>query len=87
MTKRYPENHLLGDSIIVLPGLSEGRWLLLNSSAHDSIKLVSNFEIRFTINGGERQSCKIMVGQTAWQKSLWWSSSFEDKRPGMYGAP
>ncbi len=67
-TKRFPENHLLADSIVVLPGLSEGRWLLLNSTHHDSIKRVSGFTIHYTTQDGTPMTSPIKVGNTSWQK-------------------
>jgi hypothetical protein len=71
-TKRFPENHLLADSIVILPGLSEGRWLLLNSTSHDSTKLVSEFTVNYKLSDGTRGSNQLKVGKTPWQKSLWW---------------
>ncbi len=83
-TKRYPENHLLGDSIVVLPGLSEGRWLLLNSRSHDSTKLVSSFLVNYTMNDGVRHGSRIEVGKTAWQKKLWWRPNYDQGGMGSY---
>lgn len=84
-TKRFPENHLLADSIVVLPGLSEGRWLLLNSAYHDSTKLVSEFIVSYTTQSGERLSNTIKVGRTPWQKKLWWTPNAHHMSPsGIY---
>lgn len=76
-TKRFPERHLLADSIVALPGLSEGRWLLFNSRNHDSTKIVQSFTIHYTLNDGSRSNQKIAVARSSWQKRLWW-------RPSVY---
>jgi hypothetical protein len=84
-TKRFAENHLLNDSIVVLPGLSEGRWLLLNSRSHDSTKLVSGFLVNYTTNDGVRSSSRIEVAKTPWQKSLWWRPNMDQFDTAPYG--
>src|SRR5690606_12590613 len=81
-TKRFPENHLFADSIVVLPGLSEGRWVLLNSSAHDSIPQVTAFTIHYALNDGTRGTSVIKVGKTPWQKSLWWKPHLDNPSTG-----
>lgn len=54
-TRMYPENHLLGDSIVLPPGLFADRWLLVNSSRHEEMEYVTALEIELEMADGRKE--------------------------------
>lgn len=74
--KMFPENHLMGDTLTVLPGLFVDRWLLINSKDHDKspyltrlfvdIETVEGIKERFTLDFRKAWD----PGDAKWQQSI-----------------
>jgi hypothetical protein len=75
-TKMFPENHLLGDSIRIPPGLFVDRWLLVNSRSHDQMAYVTTLNIEMESTDGALRKLvltfrpKKSTGYPKWQRTI-----------------
>ena len=73
--KMFPQNHLMGDTVRLLPGLYADRWLLINSRNHAKMGYVTKLVIDIETTEGDKGRYSLEFRQksgdaSGWQRSL-----------------
>lgn len=96
--KMFPENHLLGDSLVIPPGLFVDRWLLVNSQNHDQMEYVTSMKIELESTDGRVRNLLMKFRPTRssstpkWQRTIFerkgyvctTSTNYSDNYPSAY---
>jgi hypothetical protein len=72
--KMFPENHLMGDTVRLLPGLYADRWLLLNSRNHAKMGYVTQVFIEIETTEGEKGRYTLEFRSKSGDASGWQAS-------------